>query len=101
MVGEQAYTLRNCADPKKYLNQNISAVEIAKNIQRDCGSYSHYRLAINTFNGDTHAYIASNGCHSNNQLCGSLNTTNFVIVGGGLKRGFLFFYKKKEFWKLV
>jgi hypothetical protein len=96
-VGEQAYTLRGCSSPKKYLELKLNATEIARNIARDCGSYNSYRLAINTFHGDSFSYIAGGGCHNNNKICGTLNTTNFVIVGGGIFQNDKLRFKGRSF----
>lgn len=91
MIGEQASGLRGCtrATPRKLLEEGKTATEIGKILQEQCGSYTQYRLSINTIDGDISSVIAARGCHSQNQICGNRNTTHFSVTGGGLRSGIL------------
>jgi hypothetical protein len=91
MIGEQASGLRGCprATPRKLLEDGVNATEIAKIIQVQCGAYDQYRLNINTIDGDLTTVIAAQGCHNGNKICGTRNTTNFIVTGGGLRDGVL------------
>ena len=81
------------------LKSDLNATQITQQIREKCGSWTSYRLTINTFNGkgDLVGYIADSGCNSGNQVCGMKKSKNFVIMGGGLREGVLEAGERK--WK--
>eukprot|EP01080_Neovahlkampfia_damariscottae_P002217 gene2217-2391_t len=101
MIGEAASGLRGCRgiNTTQLLNTKMNATQITQVIREKCGSWTSYRLTINTFSGkgDLVGYIAARGCHSGNQNCGMKKSKRFVIMGGGLRPGVLEAGEKK--WK--
>jgi hypothetical protein len=91
LIGEQASGLCSEATPEVFLEQGLTASQIATSLYEQCHSvgYESYRLSIITPGGEMASVIAAGGCHSGNHECGQLKDENFMIVGGGLEPGVL------------
>lgn len=89
LAGAQNYGLCDSATPEEFLNQGLSATEIAHKIKEQCDAedYYSYRFLVVTADGHIDYVIGRDGCSIPD--CGARRGENFVITGGGLEAGVL------------
>lgn len=89
LAGAQNYGLCDEATPEEFLEQGLSAPEIAKSVHEQCAAvkYYNYRFLVITSDGQIDYVIGENGCAIPD--CGARRGNNVVVTGGGLEKGVL------------
>jgi hypothetical protein len=89
LAGAQNYGLCDEATPEEFLEQGLSASEVAKRVHDQCAAvkYYNYRFLVITSDGQIDYVIGENGCAIPD--CGARRGNNVVVTGGGLEKGVL------------
>lgn len=89
LAGAQNYGLCEEATPQEFLDQGLSAGEVARKVKEQCDAadYHTYRFLVITTDGQIDYVIGRDGCSIPD--CGARRGANIVVTGGGLQAGVL------------
>jgi uncharacterized Ntn-hydrolase superfamily protein len=89
LAGAQNYGLCDEATPQEFLEQGLSAGEVARRVKEQCDAadYHSYRFLVVTADGKIDYVIGRDGCSIPD--CGARRGANVVVTGGGLEEGVL------------